>query len=249
MAGPWLYAIAEGSGRTFDIEGESLPITILAYRQLVENGRLVEDRWWRISQHWKQVTIGDDMFIYTGAQRLGIIGYAKIKGIEERSQGWCLEPEFDLTKCRMLLKHPISVDIIRGWGLNLRRNPVDLNAMASDLYSYVPWTAPVRLPEEVQEGSTHSEGSVQRIMVNRYERDPRARADCIRHYGSNCVLCGFDFVAKYGEVMEGFIHVHHIKLLSTLGANYKIDPIRDLRPICPNCHAVPCSSTSAGSAL
>jgi 5-methylcytosine-specific restriction protein A len=38
--------------------------------------------------------------------------------------------------------------------------------------------------------------------------------------------------------MEGFIHVHHIKPLAKLGSNYKIDPIKDLRPVCPNCHAV-----------
>jgi 5-methylcytosine-specific restriction enzyme A len=96
----------------------------------------------------------------------------------------------------------------------------------------------VRLPEEVPSGSTYSEGSVQRILVNRYERDPRAREECIRHYGTTCFLCGFDFVAAYGEVMTGFIHVHHLNPLSSIGADYEVDPIRDLRPVCPNCHAV-----------
>jgi len=96
----------------------------------------------------------------------------------------------------------------------------------------------VRLPEEVPSGSTYSEGSVQRILVNRYERDPRAREECIRHYGTICFLCGFDFVAVYGEVMTGFIHVHHLNPLSSLGADYEVDPIQDLRPVCPNCHAV-----------
>jgi 5-methylcytosine-specific restriction protein A len=38
--------------------------------------------------------------------------------------------------------------------------------------------------------------------------------------------------------MEGFIHVHHVKQISKLGPNYKVDAIRDLRPVCANCHAV-----------
>ena len=42
----------------------------------------------------------------------------------------------------------------------------------------------IRLPEEIPDGSAYSEGSVQRILINRYERDPRAREECIRHYGT-----------------------------------------------------------------
>ncbi|MDZ4684840.1 MAG: HNH endonuclease [Planctomycetaceae bacterium] len=94
------------------------------------------------------------------------------------------------------------------------------------------------LPEEVPSGSAYNEGSVQRILINRYERDPRAREECIRHYGTTCFLCRFDFVAVYGEMMAGFIHVHHLKPLSSVGADYQVDPIEDLRPVCPNCHAV-----------
>ena len=96
----------------------------------------------------------------------------------------------------------------------------------------------IRLAEEVPSGSAYSEGSVQQILINRYERDPRARDECIRHYGTECDLCGFDFVAVYGQVMKGFIHVHHLKSLSSIGAEYKVDPVQDLRPVCPNCHAV-----------
>jgi hypothetical protein len=92
--------------------------------------------------------------------------------------------------------------------------------------------------EEVPSDGSYIEGSVQSILVNRYERDPRARGDCIGHYGTKCFLCNFDFVEKYGDLMEGFIHVHHLKLLSTVGADYQVDPVRDLRPVCPNCHAV-----------
>jgi len=235
---PWLYAIAKGIDRTFVIGGKHIPVTIHSYQQLVENGRLVEDRWWSISLHWKHVTIGDDVFIYTGNHNLGIIGYAKIKSVEKRSQGWCLEPEFDLSKCKMLLKHPIPASVVRGWGLNLRRNPVDLSALASELYSLVPWRAAVRLPEEVEETSTYSEGSVHRILVNRYERDPQAREDCIKRYGPTCVVCGFRFGAVYGSLADGYIHVHHLAPLAEIGEQYAVDPITDLRPVCANCHAI-----------
>jgi hypothetical protein len=94
------------------------------------------------------------------------------------------------------------------------------------------------IPEETPTRSTHVEGNVQKALVNRYERAPLARQECAQHYGTTCTLCGFDFVAKYGKIMEGFIHVHHLMPLSDVGKDYKVDAIRDLRPVCPNCHAV-----------
>jgi hypothetical protein len=96
----------------------------------------------------------------------------------------------------------------------------------------------IRLAEEVPSGSVYSEGSVQRILINRYERDSCARDECIRHYGTTCFVCGFDFGAAYGPVAEGYIHVHHLRPLAEIGEEYKVDPVQDLRPVCPNCHAV-----------
>jgi 5-methylcytosine-specific restriction protein A len=32
--------------------------------------------------------------------------------------------------------------------------------------------------------------------------------------------------------------VHHLQPLSGLGADYEVDPVEDLRPVCPNCHAI-----------
>ncbi|MEI6328702.1 MAG: HNH endonuclease [Pseudanabaena sp.] len=34
------------------------------------------------------------------------------------------------------------------------------------------------------------------------------------------------------------MHVHHIKPISEIGDSYKVNPISDLIPVCPNCHAV-----------
>ncbi len=36
----------------------------------------------------------------------------------------------------------------------------------------------------------------------------------------------------------GFIHVHHKVELSSIGREYVVDPIEDLVPVCPNCHAM-----------
>ena len=47
-----------------------------------------------------------------------------------------------------------------------------------------------------------------------------------------------NFEATYGPAGKGLIHVHHLKTLASIGAEYEIDPVADLRPVCPNCHAM-----------
>jgi hypothetical protein len=96
----------------------------------------------------------------------------------------------------------------------------------------------VRLAEEVTVAGQLIEGAVCQVIINAYERKAIARARCIAHYGPSCVVCGFNFGAVYGQLADGFIHVHHIKPLSEIGAEYEVDPVADLRPVCPNCHAV-----------
>lgn len=97
-------------------------------------------------------------------------------------------------------------------------------------------------PDEIEEEEVEvrklPEGAVIQRLVNAYERKPLARQKCIEKYGANCYICGFSFGATYGEVVEGLIHVHHLLQLSKVGKSYEVDPIADLRPVCPNCHAV-----------
>lgn len=94
-------------------------------------------------------------------------------------------------------------------------------------------------PEEVEETQEEIfEGAVRQVIVNAYERNPEARRQCINHYGTKCSVCGFDFLEVYGEIGKDFIHVHHLKQISEIGEAYKINPIQDLRPVCPNCHAI-----------
>ncbi len=96
----------------------------------------------------------------------------------------------------------------------------------------------VRLPEEVPDDGTVIEGAKKAVLVNVYERDPQARRRCIAAWGLACVVCNFDFERAYGAMGAGFIHVHHLRPLSDIGEAYALDPVADLRPVCPNCHAM-----------
>lgn len=92
--------------------------------------------------------------------------------------------------------------------------------------------------DEVVNEKDYVEGACQKITVNSYERDAEARKKCIDHYKCICHVCGFDFKKRYGELGEGYIHVHHIVPLSEIRQQYRIDPIKDLRPLCANCHVM-----------
>lgn len=95
-----------------------------------------------------------------------------------------------------------------------------------------------KLPEEVVDTDNLIEGSVRQITVNAYERNARARTKCIEAHGTTCCICKFNFGEMYGPIADGYIHVHHIKPLSEIQEQYIVNPVEDLRPVCPNCHAV-----------
>lgn len=82
------------------------------------------------------------------------------------------------------------------------------------------------------------EGGSKSVPLTVYERNPTARRRCIAYYGTACHGCGVSFGKTYGETAEGYIQVHHLKAVSERGGEYVVDPVKDLRPICPNCHAV-----------
>lgn len=91
------------------------------------------------------------------------------------------------------------------------------------------------LSEEVE---TFIEGKSSKVIVNVYERDPKARALCIERHGATCCICGFSFAEFYGSELVGYIHVHHLCSLASINGEYEVNPETDLRPVCPNCHAV-----------
>lgn len=77
-------------------------------------------------------------------------------------------------------------------------------------------------------------------------RNAQARKMCLEHYFPNnknykCIICGFDFEEQYGELGKNYIEVHHIvshTIKSKIEGEHEIDPIKDLIPICSNCHSI-----------
>ena len=92
--------------------------------------------------------------------------------------------------------------------------------------------------DEIPNPENVFEGAKKEIVVNSYERSHEAREMCIAAHSCKCAVCGMDFEKMYGEIGHGFIHVHHIVPIASIGKEYKIDPVKDLIPVCPNCHAM-----------
>jgi len=112
------------------------------------------------------------------------------------------------------------------------------HASVQDLAELSKIDPPTLLPEEIAEPRTYMEGASRRVSVNAYERDRRAREECIALRGRICRICNFDFGAQYGSEADGYIHVHHVRPLGDIREEYQVDPATDLVPVCPNCHAV-----------
>ena len=99
-------------------------------------------------------------------------------------------------------------------------------------------SAETPLAEEIPSVGKYPEGLKFQVTINAYERSAKARAACIAHHGLSCAVCDFNFSLIFGGLGEGFIHVHHITPIGSIGDLYEIDPLTDLIPVCPNCHAM-----------
>ena len=87
-----------------------------------------------------------------------------------------------------------------------------------------------------EDDETLYEGALVTVKANKYERNQKARRECVEKKGYQCLVCGRDFVATYGEIGRNFIHVHHLTPISTIGKEYQLNVDTDLAPVCPNCH-------------
>ena len=108
----------------------------------------------------------------------------------------------------------------------------------SDYYPFKRYNNVAQVPVSAEYTSVHVEGKVYESHSVGFERNQKAREECLKYYGCKCSVCGFDFEKEYGELGRGFIEVHHIVPLSTIRDEYVVDPIRDLRPLCSNCHSM-----------
>ncbi len=96
----------------------------------------------------------------------------------------------------------------------------------------------ITFPDDLPNYDHFVEGLALQVLVNRFERSLDARRACLGHYGPTCQICSLDFGERYGPLGLGFIHVHHRVPISLIRSTYRVDPVADLIPVCPNCHAM-----------
>ncbi|MCY7349119.1 MAG: EVE domain-containing protein [Cytophagaceae bacterium] len=124
-------------------------------------------------------------------------------------------------------------------GISIRPELVDeLEAVWFDFLATTKVRHNPFIPIKDQLQKTYTEGTPNQVTLTKYERNPFARKACIEHYGVSCTVCGFNFEQVYGDLGIDFIHVHHLTQVAKVGKRYAVDPINDLRPVCPNCHAM-----------
>lgn len=146
--------------------------------------------------------------------------------------------------CNVSRKDPVAAKIFAVCGIkdgttisswDISKN--DPNDLFSAFEKLVDQTIPAfekKLDRKLQEDFV--EGEQELVTSTKYERNPQARAACLAYHGYTCKICGMNFEETYGPECKNIIEVHHIVPLSKIGENYVVDPIKDLIPVCPNCH-------------
>ncbi len=131
--------------------------------------------------------------------------------------------------------------ILKTWELSSRNG--DVNGLFDSFDRLLADDLPRferELREKLNPGNTEpkvfEEGTASCVTLNRYERSPKARAACLEVHGTACAVCGIDFGKAYGPEFAGKIEVHHVVPMSEIGEEYTVDPVKDLVPVCPNCH-------------
>jgi 5-methylcytosine-specific restriction enzyme A len=209
----------------------------------------------------KRITPSDRFFLMkSGSQGRGIIGSGEILSVPYSGKHY--KPE-RAAKGDEQLYVDVKFDYLvkpGGGGIPIRRDELDATPFTSNVWDVqgsgksIPddvarelanlWKRRVEvsefsLPDEVDlADAALAEGALKRVTVNSYERNPEARRRCVNKWGYNCAVCNFQFELAYGAIGKNYIHVHHLKPLASIGAAYVIDPVQDLRPVCPNCHAM-----------
>ncbi|SMG31194.1 HNH endonuclease [Fibrobacter sp. UWB13] len=112
-------------------------------------------------------------------------------------------------------------------------------------YELAPPSSPDSHYPNPENTDNAKDGEVRDVLSHDYERDPKNRAACLKHFGYKCQICGFDFSTFYGPEFAGKIEVHHIDPLCRTKSAHAIDPIKDLIPVCPNCHTALHGKTGA----
>ena len=205
--------------------------------------------------HRKSIPDGTPIFLLAQGNNRGIVASGRTRGAIFQDRHW--------NDGRKLANY-VSVDFTEWIPLDLRLHTEALELSVPS----VPWRAilasgttvdesetvaletlwtehlttlgigSVRQPEELPAEERFIQGAVERVAVNRYERNPEARKKAIALHGFDCKGCGFNFEAEYGDLGKDYIVIHHLLPVSTLPTGYEVNPATDLVPLCANCHAM-----------
>ena len=215
----------------------------------VNNNKLYDTEW--SCGNTKHIEIGDTFFLVRlGVEPKGIIGCGYIT-----SEPYLL-PHWDEAKAsegkqalrtdllfKVLSDEPVfPLSYLQNNYPNYKWTPQTSGlsipeAIATELFSIIQQNKKFNfLPATQDEIRLYSEGKVKEVTLKTYDRNTLARQVCIEHHGYNCAVCSFNFADVYGALGTNYIEVHHLKQLADSGEEYQIDPIKDLRPVCSNCH-------------
>ena len=240
------------------------------YDEFVERtreGEIVPSGW--SCGHTKAIEHGDRLFLLRQRTDRGIVGAGYATGEAYSDVHWdeskegqeanYVDLEYETllpVSFRLPIEQLQSLDLGVNWRYLIASGtqvPAEftgqLDAIWADHLARIGWQGCSEYvqPDEVIYAATYVEGATRRVTVNSHERNRDAREECIRFYGPKCLACGFDFGEVYGEIGQGYIHVHHVRDLATIGREYQLDPMKDLRPVCPNCHSILHTRTPAMS--
>lgn len=76
-------------------------------------------------------------------------------------------------------------------------------------------------------GRTYLEGARKELILSKAERDPAVRRAALKHYGRQCMECGFE------PVVDSQLDVHH---LDPIAEGQRRTKIEDVVVLCANCH-------------
>lgn len=82
------------------------------------------------------------------------------------------------------------------------------------------------------------EGALRDVVMRAHERSSAARQACLAFHGYDCVVCKVNLRKRYHGLPMEVIHVHHEEPFALQPGPRTTDAAGDLKPVCPNCHAV-----------
>lgn len=206
------------------------------------------DRPWRCRT--KKIAIGDLFFLVRlGLEPKGIIGCGYVSSTVYERPHW--DPEKRSKDIKAYYTDLFFTVLSENPFIHLE----ELNYKFPD-YNWTPQSSGMMIPYDIEmelslltknhnnisfsikkeKFKVYREGKPKIVNYKTYDRSLPARQECIGYYGYDCSVCRFNFEATFGELGKNYIEVHHLKQIADIGEEYQIDPIKDLRPVCANCH-------------